>query len=156
MTEEAQTLPHANIDVTQEWQKPRLVAILFCEGASVSTEGKANIWNIYDRIFVDPAKKNTGVFTVVIITAQTPKDDLNITIIAPNNETVAKLSYEADEPVIAEDRPTYVQFFGKVGLHVELEGVYWFDVSYQGRSLGGAALTMKFQETEVSSDEHGS
>ncbi len=29
-----------------------------------------------------------------------------------------------------------------------MEGVYWFDVSFKGQSVGGAALVIEFRETE--------
>lgn len=152
MTSEVMTLPEIDIDVSEEWTKPRLVTILFCESANLTNEGKANVWNIFDRIFVNDEKKQTGAFTVFVRTAQTWKGELRLTVVAPNNEAIAVLTYEATEPELAADRPTYVQFIGKLALKVEVDGIYWVDISYQGRSLGGSALALQFQKADVMGD----
>lgn len=157
MAGETEALPQINIDVGREWQKPRLVALLFCEGANLTTDGKANIWSVFDRIIVDPARKISGAFTVFIRTAQTtPEQDVEVVIVAPNNEPVASLSYAGVEEVEAEGRPVYVHFIGRIGIKTPVEGVYWFNVSYKGETLGGGALAVQFQKPEVTEDEHGS
>jgi hypothetical protein len=36
----------------------------------------------------------------------------------------------------------------RIQIDTPIEGVYWVDVSHNGQTLGGAALTVKFRQQE--------
>lgn len=154
MPEEKQSLFTPKIDAAQVRKKPHLEALLFCQYFSQDKEGKNNIMGTFDRLFVDPKTLETGVFFIFARTGETRQGDIIVSIINPNNVVAANLTYSVPEHVASPDLPLQVQFCGQVGFKIKMEGSYWIDVSYEGESLGGAALTVKFRESEDNKNEH--
>jgi hypothetical protein len=134
-------------DIAEERKKPHLVALLFCHFYNMDVEGRSNISGCFDRIFVDPAKKQTGQFTILIRTYETRKEGLTVTISDPKNKVVAAILFDPPEK-LPTDKPMHVQAFGPINFNVRSEGVYWVDVSYQDKSLGGDSLTIEYRKQD--------
>lgn len=147
MSEEAITsvqLVRPNIDVEQERKRPRLEVLLFCHYAALDKQGKGTFAGTFDRLFVDPAVKQSGTFYLVVRTGETRTGKITVSIISPKDELLGNLFYEpqVDRP---PDEPSHIQFIEGMGFQADEEGIYWFDVSFNGESLGGTSLTVKFR-----------
>jgi hypothetical protein len=139
-----------SIDIETELQKPRLISLLFCDFVNETDDKKANVLGVFDRVYVHPDNNITPRFWLFLRTAETHKGRVNTTIIAPDNKTIEQLaSYYTDEPVIASEIPVNLQGVIPIQFMARIEGVYWFDISYEGESLGGAGLVVEFRETET-------
>jgi hypothetical protein len=142
-------------DVARERKKPHLVALLFCHYFSLDAEGRSNANGCFDRIFVDPTTKLTGQFTLVVRTYETRDSGLTVTFLNPKNQAVAAVIF--DPPAkLPTNKPMHVHAYGPVNFAVEAEGVYWVDVSYRGKTLGGESLTIEFRKPEEDQGEHKS
>jgi hypothetical protein len=132
-----------NIDPEAERVRPRLVAILFCMFSSVDSQGRYNHLGCFDRIFVDPATRATGQFTLVVRTAETREKGVVITFLDPSNKVIAAVVF--DEPAsVPTDQTMHLQYSGSLSFTATTEGPYWVDVSYKGESIGGESLNIKF------------
>jgi hypothetical protein len=132
-----------NIDAAAERTKPRLVAILFCMYYSTDAQGRNNLLSCFDRIFANPATKQTGQFILVVRTSETREKGIVISILDPSNRIVAAVVF--DEPkLLPADKPMHLQYSGSINFTATTEGPYWVDVSYQGKSIGGESLTVEF------------
>ena len=144
----------ANIDLAKELKKPRLVSVLFCDFANQTVEGKLNLLGIFDRIFVDPELKKTPPVGFFVRTGGTFDGPVEITILDPNDQMVAVLSFAADDMSKTEGKHFQMQVVGKVQFPTSTEGLYWFDISYQGESLGGTGLQIEYRKLEADNNEH--
>lgn len=132
-----------NIDAEAERKKPRLVAILFCMYYSTDAENRNNILGTFDRVFADPGTKQTGQFILVVRTYETREKGVVITILDPANQVVAAAVFDKPQ-ALPPDKPMHLQYSGAINFTATSEGVYWFDVSYKGESIGGESLTVEF------------
>lgn len=135
------------VNVALERKKPRLVALLFCHFFSLDAEGRSNANGCFDRIFADPATNQTGQFILVVRTYETRQGGLTVTILNPKNKAIAAVVFDPPSKV-PSDKPMHVQAYGPINFAVESEGVYWVDVSYKGKSLGGDSLTIEYRKPE--------
>jgi hypothetical protein len=142
-----------NIDAARERKKARLVSLTFCLFFSIDKEGRNNLLGCFDRIYADPATKQTGQFILVIRTAETRKGDVTASILDPSNKVVAAVVFESPEIDVPPDKPMHLQFYGSINFQATTAGVYWIDVSYQGRSLGGDSLTVEFRKPQETPKE---
>lgn len=140
-------------DVAQERKKPHLVALLFCHLFSLDADGRSNLSGCFDRLFVDPKTKQTGQFILFVRTYETRESGLTVTFLNPKNKAVAAIIFDKPQD-LPTDRPMHVQSYGPVSFAVQSEGVYWVDVSYQGKTLGGESLTVEFRKPEGKQSEH--
>jgi hypothetical protein len=135
------------INAAAERKTPRLVAILFCAYVSSDKEGRNNLLGCFDRIFADPATKQTGQFILVVRTYETREKGIVISILDPANKIVAAVVF--DEPKqLPTDRPMHLQYSGPINFTAATNGPYWFDVSYKGKSIGGESLIVEFGKPE--------
>lgn len=149
MVEETAVIPKINIDVAQELEKPRLVSLLFYDFANRTGNGKLNILGVFDRIIVDAEKKRTRSFGMFIKTAETHEGIIRILILDPNRQLVAALDFGLAEKEFPKDEKYHIaQASGAIEFDTPVEGLYWFDVSYNGKSLGGTALRVDFTISE--------
>jgi hypothetical protein len=136
-----------NIDAAVEREQPHLVAILFCMYVSSDKEGRNNYLGCFDRIFPDPATKQTGQFILAVRTYETREKGIVVSILDPANQIVAAVVFD-DPQQMPTDRPMHLQYSGPINFVAATSGPYWIDVSYQGRSLGGESLLVEFQKPE--------
>lgn len=149
MVEDTAAIPEVNIDVTQEREKPRLVSVLFYDFANRTGNGKFNLSGIFDRIFVDAEKKRTRSFGMFIKTAETHEGIIRVLILDPNGQLIAALDFGLAEKEFPKDEKYHItQASGGIEFDTPVEGLYWFDVSYNGKSLGGTALQVDFAISE--------
>ena len=149
MSEQIEATPRSNIDIAKERQKPRLISILFCDFANQTSDGKTNLLGIFDSIYVHPVIRDTPTFVLFIRTAETYSAALDITLIAPNNDIVLTVKSSGIESKrVKTDLPVNIQTIVRFQFKAIIEGVYWFDVTYMGESLGGSGLPVMFRETE--------
>ena len=138
------------IDIARERQKPRLIALLFCDFFNLTNDKKGNLLGVFDRVYVPRTNSVTPRFTLFLRTAETHQGAVRTTIIAPNNKAVNQfVSIPDDADTIIEGIPVNLQSMISIQFQAEVEGVYWFDVSYEGESLGGAGLVVEFRDAEV-------
>lgn len=154
MSNEIKAAVNTRVDISKEWQQPRLISILFCDSFEIAEDGKLNLAGIFDRIYVHPKVKQTPPFTLSIRTAETTDGTMLTICYAPNGEIpITVNSQAASKTEFTPNLPANLQSISGINpFHVSMEGVYWFDVSFRGQSLGGAALVVEFRETE---DESG-
>ena len=149
MTQETAEIPEANIEVAQEREKPRLISLLFYDFANRTANGKFNLSGIFDRIIVDAEKKRTRSFGMFIKTAETQEGVVRILILDPNGQVIAGLDFGLAEKEYRKDESYHVaQASGGIEFETPVEGLYWSDVSYNGKSLGGTALQIDFGKSE--------
>ncbi len=132
-------------DLTSEIARPRLMALLFCDWANQTADNKSNLIGTFDRIFVGPDSKLTPPFTLFIRLAQVTKGPVQIRIIGPDGKIGLDGAIQPEGVTVTEGEPVYVQAMMHIQFEAELAGIYWFDVSYQGQSLGGASLMVQLR-----------
>lgn len=150
MSEEATVaveLVPPKIDVVKERKKPRLEALLFCHYASLDKKDKGIFVGCFDRLFVNPETKQTGTFNILVRIGEARKGRIVISLISPSNVLLGNIYADANIDR-APDEPVHIQVLETIGFQADEEGVYWIDVSYNGKSLGGTSLTVKFRTPE--------
>lgn len=83
---------------------------------------------------------------------------VKIVIISPENKIVGNLEYELPRksaPVTEKQKPVMMQVMLQVQFAAPLEGGYWFDVSFEGQSLGGAPLTVAYRDLKEIEETEG-
>lgn len=136
-----------NIEVSKEREKPRLLALLFCDFASFTKDDKVNLLGIFDRIFVDSDEKRTPRFAVFTRVAEVT--GFTTTIFDPDGmpSVQAETKIQADVK-FTEGYPRQMQTLTAMQFEIRKPGVYWFDISFEGESLGGAGLAIEYRQTE--------
>lgn len=149
MVEGTAAIPEVNIDVAQVREKPRLVSLLFYDFANRTGNGKFNILGVFDHIIVDAEKKRTRSFGMFVKTAQAHEGVIRILILDPDGQLIAGLDFGVAEKEYPKDEKYHVaQASGVIEFDTPVEGLYWFDVSYNGKSLGGTGLQVDFKPSE--------
>jgi hypothetical protein len=157
VSEDTVMIPDVSIDIEKERTKPRLIALLFCEYGNTSSDGKANISGIFDRIYIKPNNKRR--FFMFIRTAET-FGVLELHLFRPDG----KIDAGALLQPLAETEPNpaninYLQAFIRFDLEVTQEGIYWFKVLHNGEDLGGNGIKAEFKkdgEPPENRGNHGS
>lgn len=142
----------ARLDVASERTKPRLLSLLFCDFASFTLDKKVNLLGIFDRVFVHPENKLTPVFTLYVRTAEAIEEKINVTLFTPDNQAGMGLQFGGEEQVYTPNLPAQVQLVVGLQFKADMEGPYWFDISYKQKSIGGAGLVVEYRTEEK---EHG-
>ncbi|MCI0490085.1 MAG: hypothetical protein L0229_26120 [Blastocatellia bacterium] len=153
MTEDTAFISTETIDVAQVRKEPRLIAFLFCNYVNVTGNGKPNLLGIFDRIFVDPDKKKTANFIMFVKMAEV-SGPTEIRIFNPLGELVAGALLEPNVRQTTSDEIIFAQAIVHISLETEEEGIYWFDILYQGHSLGGTGLEVRFKQREEQNGNH--
>lgn len=148
MSDETEVEPKINIDIVQERKKARLISLLFCDFASFTKDDKVNLLGIFDRVFVHPERKQTPRFALFLRTAEATQEPIQVTVFDPHDNVILAFNFGGEEQKFALDLPAHVQLLVDIQFMASMEGVYWFDVSYEGESLGGAGLVVQFRATE--------
>ena len=133
-------------DVTVEREKSRLVAILFFDFANQTDTRKLNLNGVFDRLFVDLKEKKTVPFGVLVRTAKTLDFPVQVAILAPNGTIAGGFVFSVKSEEIGNQKPDMIQFVGNVQFIAPVEGDYWFDVSFKGKSIGGCPLKIEFRD----------
>ena len=152
MTEETATIPTTDMDIlAQRYKTARLEAILFADFGSIGRDGKATLAGIFERLYVDPKRRTTGKFFIYVKVAEAVEAPVEITITDPDGHLVATGTGGASEVQDVANKPLPRGLTLLVPFVLELSaeakaGLYWFEVLYKGRSLGGTALVIEFRE----------
>lgn len=139
-----------SFNVADARKRPRLLALLFCNHTNTTKDDKANLIGVFDRVFVHPEVKKTPQFVIFIRTAETTQEPMLLSVFNPDGTPAVAFEFASDvtEHKFTPDRPAQVQFIAGMRFDVGADGIYWFDVSYKGESIGGAGLVVEFRETE--------
>jgi len=148
MADEVVAEVNVNIDVSVERKKPRLLSLLFCDFASFTKDDKVNLLGVFDRIYVGQEEKLTPVFNVYIRTAEVV-DGFASTIFGPDNLPAVQFFSQVLEQKFTENYPHQVQTLVGMQLKAEKEGVYWFDITHRGVSIGGAGLVIEHRKSKA-------
>lgn len=132
----------------EERKRPRLLSILFCDLINITKEDKVNLIGIFDRIFVHPERKQTPLFSLFVRAAELADEPSYITVFKPDGTAVTGVVFGTEKVDFTPNLPAQIQFMAGFQFIAETEGVYWFDISYKGVSIGGAGLTVQYRETE--------
>ena len=108
----------------------------------------------FERFTFSPIEARvTPPFQVFIRTSQTREGRFQTTVLDPNGKIVLGLAFSVNKTSFSEDMPATVDFLDRIQIPVPIEGTYWFDVSFNGESLGGAPLVVVFEKHEEVRDE---
>lgn len=156
LSEQHSFVPQVNISASEEVKKPRLGAVLFCEYATLTEKGTYVLAGCFERLlFAKDDQRITSSFFLYVKTGETKNGEFQVTIIDPNDKIISAFSYEVDAKSLIPGIPASLHFLKRIQFHVPVEGVYWFNVSFSGESLGGAPLMIEFSKEEAE-DEHTS
>ncbi|HYN24970.1 MAG TPA: hypothetical protein VES69_07980 [Pyrinomonadaceae bacterium] len=136
-----------NIDLPTERQRARLLSLLFCDFVNFTKDDKVNLLGIFDRIYVHPEKRMTPNFAMYIRVAEITSG-FAITVFAPDDLPAVQFHSKVAEKVFTPNAPRQVQTVIGVQFQVNKEGVYWFDVTHEGSSIGGAGLVIEYRKSE--------
>ncbi len=141
----------SRLSVDDERAKPRLIAMLFCDYLNQTGDGKTNLSGVFDRVYVNKEKKKTPRFGVFIRTAETLTEPITLSVFSPSKKLLIAFHFSGDiaqfEAQAGErpaDYPKQIQAILGMEFAAEEEGVYWFDISYKGSSIGGAGLPIEY------------
>jgi hypothetical protein len=147
MSEQPVVAPSVDIEVSIEKQKPRLLALLFCDFTNTTNDDKPNLLGVFDRIFVDPEKRMTPPFVVFVRVAEV-SEPFKITMIGPDSVPALQVTSQPIDTAHTEGLPRQVQSFLVLQFEAKMQGVFWFDISYKDKTLGGAGLTIQYRKME--------
>ena len=136
-----------NIVVAEERKRPRLLGLIFCDFASTTKDDKPNLLGVFDSIVVDRERRITPPFVVYIRVAELA-DTFVTTVFNPDEVPVVQFrSVIAPVDSTSPSLPRQAQTLLPIQISdIRKEGVYWFDVSYQGNSIGGAGLPIHYKK----------
>lgn len=154
MSEDTLAIPEVNIDVAVEREKPRLVSLLFFDYANRTGNNKLNLIGAFDRIYINPEIKRTPPIGVFVRTGRTYDGEVILTVFNPKGEMVAALAFKSD--IAVEMRSFQLDGLFRIEFETSVGGVYWFDVSYRGKSIGGAGLLVELKRVKETEYEHTS
>lgn len=136
----------ASISLPDLRQQPRLLSLLFCDYISRTDDKKVNLLGIFDRAFVHSEEKQSPVFFIFGRVAEAFREPLWLRVFDPDNEPQAEMRFDPPVMPTEPNMPKQVQFLMKLQMRFNKIGTYWFDLSYQDNSLGGAGLVVGFRE----------
>jgi hypothetical protein len=150
LSDEIEVTGNTKVDALKVWQQPRLLSIIFCDSYKVADDAKTDLMGIFDRIYVHPESRHTPQFILFVRTAETTDGALEIICYAPDGKIPTRVSYDpVPESSYTANLPANFQgITTMLPFYIYTEGVYWFNVSFNGQSLGGAALVIELRETE--------
>jgi len=145
----------SDLKVADEKAKPRLLALLFCDHINQTKGDKVNLIGVFDRIYVPPDDKRTPVIALFLRLAETLEGPITVSIFDPENKPALAFQIDGNpEQFALKDRPReypkQIQAILPVQFTVSMEGLFWFDVSYHGKSLGGAGIPIEYLKEGVS------
>ncbi|HUE84427.1 MAG TPA: hypothetical protein VMM84_20160 [Pyrinomonadaceae bacterium] len=146
----------SGLDLPRERKRPRLLSLLFCDFTNSTADLKINLLGIFDRIVVHPEINQSPAFVVFGRSAETYDDVLWLTVFDPDNHPAAEVKFDPPtqkalnrSPDKDIEYPTQVQFLLPLTMRFKKEGTYWFDISYEGKSLGCAGLVVEHKDIGV-------
>lgn len=150
MQEEPSTGIAETFDITSELARPRLIAILFCDWVNQTADNKANLIGTFDRILMARRASVTPQFTLFVRLAQVPEGSIHVRVYDPSGKLGldAMVEHEQTAEPVTEGTPVYIQIIAPMQFEASQAGVYWFDVSYGGKSLGAAPLIVQKLEID--------
>ncbi len=135
-----------NIVVAEERKRPRLLALLFCDFVNTTKDDKPNLVGVFDSMAVDRTVRTTSHFCVYIRVAEIT-DGFVTTVIDGDNKPILQIRsvVQVREDQFTPGLPRQTQTILRLQIsNIEKEGVFWFDVSHKGNSLGGAGLPVSY------------
>jgi hypothetical protein len=135
------------LDLDAEKAMPRLVALLFFDYGNETADRKLNLVGVFDRLFVDEETKKTVPIGVFLRTAQTVDLPVYVSIISPEKKAVGGLQFSIARESTEVDGRKHLMFqmLARIQFEAPVEGTYWFNVAFDGKSLGGCPLQIEFR-----------
>src|SRR5262249_45977580 len=127
-------------------RRPRLLSMLFADWGSKSEDSKIALGGIFDRVILQPKRPPVVPFFIYLRTAETYSDVVHLVVYAPDGDPQGELQLDCRELKPVPGEPSYVQAISQVAMEMPQTGVWWFDVRYQGQSLGLVPLFVTSQE----------
>jgi hypothetical protein len=141
--------PTVKIDVSTERDKPQLVSFLFYDFHNRTAEDKLNLLGVFDQIFVDRNKKRTIPFGIFLRVAKVFEGKIRCDIYTPNGTLTGGFIIGADNLLTPEGKkPLQTQALLRLQFNAPTEGEYWFNISHNEQTLGGASLLVAYKDLE--------
>lgn len=157
VSKQSSFVPKDTTNPSESLRKPRLEAMLFCDYATQTIDGKYILGGIFERfVFTHEEEKVTHYFYLFLRLGQTTDGQIQVAFYDPIGKIISAVAFEVSPAQFVGNYPPQINFLDKVRFSTPVEGVYWFDISYQGESLGGAPLIVDFMKPEAEKDEHES
>lgn len=158
MTEESSDrntfIPKVTIDVAAERKRPRLESILFAEHASITEGGLYNLSGCFTRLLFDKNEKRiTNKFYLYVQAGEAGSGEVQVAVFNPEDRLHWAMSVDVETAEYVPKYPVQLHLLQYIQFPVPIEGNYWFDVSYNGMSLGGTVLIVEFNSEEAGGDE---
>src|SRR3954467_7946961 len=90
-------VPGKGIDLSKEIARPQLVALLFCDWANLTIDGKFNLIGAFDRISILEGGKRTPVFSVFIRVAHAVEEPIQLRVFGPDNTLGLEATAQSSE-----------------------------------------------------------
>jgi hypothetical protein len=148
----------SRLDLENERAKPRLLAVLFADYLNHTKEDKVNLMGVYDRIYVNRELKKTPPINLFVRLSEALETPISVTVFSPANKPMSSVQFAASRRQFEEsgnrppEYPKQWQTAMTLQFPVETEGVYWFDISYKGQTLGGVGLPIEFLPEGIKED----
>jgi hypothetical protein len=141
-------------ELDKEKATPRLVALLFFDYANETADRKLNLAGIFDRLFVDKETKKTVPIGVFVRTAETVDSSVYVSIISPEKKAVGGFAFSIPRKAAEVEGKKYAlfQMLARIQFDAPVEGTYWFNVAFDGKSLGGCPLVVEFRNFKETKD----
>lgn len=144
------------VEVTAEWDfdldtekaRPRLVSLLFFDYANETADRKLNLAGVFDRLFVDTETKKSVPIGVFVRVAEAYDSPVFVNIVSPEKKAVGGFAFSVSRKDVKEkigDKFAMFQILARVEFETPVEGTYWFNVAFDGNSLGGCPLVVEFR-----------
>lgn len=157
MADQTITVPNIDIDWKAELHRPRMLALLFADWASETTDHKLAIGGVFDRIFLRPTEEVRRLgFYIYLRVTEAYQETTNILVYAPDGQVMAQLELGVDPNYIAsQTEPNFVQLVSRIGLPLTQPGIHWFEVRYRNESLGRVPLIVQLMENQDENANEG-
>src|SRR3712207_6782641 len=117
---------------TPEGNRPRVLAILLCDWANQTDDGKTNLSGIFDRLLVREIPGAAAPVHLYVRFANLTPGQIEIVVLAPDGAEAAKLSARFGHVTWGETQPmegalNFAQLLTRVALQITSPGVHWID-----------------------------
>lgn len=134
-----------NIDAQTELKRPRLIAFLFADWATIDRDGKVALGGIFDQVKLPDEENVFPFFHLYLRLAQAYERELRVVIYTPNGVAAGEIQLEQplDSLQASAEELKYVQLVSSIRFPNKGAGIYWFDIRYGDESLAIIPLDVK-------------
>ena len=132
---------------------PYMEALLLCDHANVTGDGKPNLAGVFNVIFVKPDEPNTPSMYLFLRIGNAPQSGVQLRTVAPSGQIVAQGNIRPQSGQGDLESPGPLEAIIRLRFAVHERGVHWFEVLCDGEVLGRSALTVNDREQDDPEEE---